>query len=107
MSTPPSERKDDEWRINVRIGRERMTLRIPRDPTTEKCLRNGATNAGSLVGQYTTAHPEASEEQILTYVALHLAYRLERLTDRDKADDTNNRIETIIEILDKLDDGEP
>ena len=106
MTTLPSEEKKNNWRINVRIGNERMALRIPRDPIVEKRLRDGATTAGSLVSQYSSAYPDASDVQILSYVALHLANRLEQLTHEEKASNTDTRLQEVIELLDRIDDGD-
>lgn len=108
MNTAPSEEKEEKesWRINVRIGNERMALRIPRDPTVEKCLRDGATAAGTLVSRYSSAYPDASDVRILSYVALHLANRLEQLAHEEKASNTDSRLQEVIELLDRIDDGD-
>lgn len=83
-----------------------MSLIIPRSTRAEKCIRTGAANAGKLMDRYSRAYPDATKEQILTYVALHLASEIEELAYQEQEDRTNPRLEQLIDQIDKIDDGE-
>ena len=69
-------------KIRLRIGRrEPIPFTIPDDPATEKHIRRGAVELNRLLSKYEAAYPEASEDLVMTYAAIHLANALAAIQD--------------------------
>ncbi|MDO5017089.1 MAG: cell division protein ZapA [Porphyromonas sp.] len=65
--------------VNLRIGEERMTISIARDPVAEQAMREAAVLVNKTLERYRTAFPSATKKELLSYVALHIANRFRRL----------------------------
>lgn len=64
--------------VNLRVGTVRMTLSIPRSEETEQALRKGAEKVNTVIERYRTVFPGVSQVELLSYVALDLASRLQK-----------------------------
>ena len=90
-------------RINLRIGRQDpIPFSIPADTDTEKHLRQGAGEVNRLLAKYEAAYPDASDKEVMTYVAIHLANDLVTLRD---AVDSLRLSEVLSDLLSDLDDA--
>lgn len=91
-----SERAGDDpsltWDIHLRVGDEPMTLIISRDPIEEQALRAGASLVNRTLERYRVKMPTASREQLMCYVALHIANNLQILQMRDEELDLEYRL---------------
>lgn len=64
--------------VNLRVGTVRMTLSIPRSEEAEQTLRKGAEKVNKTIERYRTVFPGVSQVELLSYVALDLASRLQK-----------------------------
>lgn len=77
MSEATSNNKPEQ-EVNLRVGTVRMTLSIPRSEETEQALRKGAEKVNQYIERYRTVFPRESQVELLSYVALDLANRLQK-----------------------------
>ena len=69
-------------KVRLRIGRrDPIPFTIPDSPDVEKHLRRGALELNRLLNKYESAYPEASDEEVMTFAAIHLANDLAALRD--------------------------
>ncbi len=91
-------------RINLRIGRQDpIPFTIPADTDSEKHLRQGAGELNRLLAKYEAAYPDASEEEVMTYVAIHLANDLAALRDAVESLRLSNILSDLLTDLDEAD----
>ncbi|MDD7438691.1 MAG: cell division protein ZapA [Bacteroidales bacterium] len=64
--------------VNLRVGVARMTLEIPRSEEMEQSLRRGAEMVNKFIERYRTVFPNVSQVELISYVALDLASRLQK-----------------------------
>ncbi|MBR8703346.1 cell division protein ZapA [Porphyromonas levii] len=88
--------------INLRVGSVRMTLTIPRDENSEQALRRGAERVNETIERYRVAFPRVSQAELLSYVALDLASRLQKM--EMEADELNleARLKTLNNNLEQV-----
>lgn len=67
------------WDINLRVGEVRMTLTIPRSPDMEQALRKATEQVNSTLERYRVNMPHASYIDLMSYVALDMANKLQTL----------------------------
>lgn len=96
-----SEEEIKTRRISLRIGgKDPIPIIIPRDTAEEKALRNAATEINRLFPKYRNAYPSASDEEIITYVAIHLARRLSIMQEEFQELDLSATISDLLSEID-------
>lgn len=88
--------------ITIRIEDRRLSLTIPRTEIAEQKIRRAADRVNATLEKYRIAFPDATKEELMTYVALHIANAAQ-----DEALDTEElrlvpRFEKLIRQLDQL-----
>ena len=94
----------DTRKITLKIGDKGLIpVAVPKDPQSEKLMRRGADEINRLLERYVSAYPKADEQELMTYVALHLGYLLASL--RAEVDELalSETLESLIKEMDDAD----
>lgn len=87
--------------INLRVGEVRMTLDIPRSTTEEELYRNAATLVNRTIERYRTAFEGLPKVELLSYVALDVAYRLQHQGQEHQGLELEKRLSKLNKALEE------
>lgn len=65
--------------VNLRVGSVPMTLTIPRSSEVEQALRRAGAQVNKTIEAYRLAFPKVSQVELLSYVALDIANKLQTM----------------------------
>lgn len=88
--------------ITIRIEDQRLSLTIPRTEVAEQKIRRAADQVNSVLEKYRLAFPEAKKEDLMTYVALHIANNAQSKELEMDNLKLSDRLEKMVKQLDQL-----
>lgn len=88
--------------ITIRIEDQRLSLTIPRTEIAEQKIRRAADQVNSVLEKYRVAFPDAKRDELMTYVALHIANNAQTSMLEMEDLQLTSRLKKLVKQLDQL-----